>query len=407
MNEYVTVYNHKISIFQRTVTGGSTQNPTNYTYFIGRTTVNPPESDSASGTAATAGRRTKEFSGKTKEEVLAKAYNFFRQSASNTDISANPIKASEWIDICFERFYRHCEETTRKAYLRSCKELKEDLGDTLLQVLSPERLQNTIDNITEKGIAPVNVHKDYSFLNRCMKLAVSEGRLAVNPAESLVLPPKVINHNPIMTTKDIEAFIRECVKDQYGNLYLTILFCALRRGEGMGLCDGELHRDQGYITIYQQYRGETESIEKTKTRKNRTIYPPKIAFYIIEKQIEIRDKMKSDRGEENWEDTGDLIFTKPDGSPLSEKYVNKRYKQIVAKIGRPELHMHDLRRSSASVALYLSNNPKAVQNLLGHSSLGMTYYYCDSTVEQMTDFSEAQNKYYTDLFRKAKEDPPV
>ena len=151
---------------------------------------------------------------------------------------------------------------------------------------------------------------------------------------------------------------------------------------------------------FLQIRCETQSFEKTKTKKERTIYPPRPAFEVIRRQREKRDEYAKSPDHQN---DSNVLFCKPDVSPLNGHYVQKQFKAIARKIGSPGLHLHDFRRSSASVALYLSSAPTAVQNLLGHSALGMTYYYRDATQEQMEIFSSVQNDYYNELYKKASE----
>ena len=389
-NEPIVLYGHKISFFQKTV---YSQNGSLYQYLIGRTRIDDPKHPGK--------KMQKDFPGKDIEEVVSKAYMFFRQEETNPSLPADPVPFDEWAERCFGIMYRYQEPTTIRSWRQAHTKLVKELGSILLPAITAERFQQAFDHFYfDQGLYPTTIHKLHSLLNRYMKAAVTEGQIGANPAEHLSLPEKHIEHNDILTTEQIESLFRECANDRYGNAILLTLLCAFRRGEILGLCEDAVHEESGSIVISQQYRHETKSIANTKTHKTHTIYPPAIAFDIIKRQIRIRDYWKEENPE-LWENEHNLICTMPTGGPIGRSTLERHFKKIVAAIGRPELHLHDLRRSSASVALYLSNNPKAVQNLLGQDSLGMTFYYCAVTKEQMNEFASVQNDYYTNLFRNS------
>lgn len=392
-NERLSLFNHNITIYERPV-----QNPTGgsaYNYFYARTRISDPNNPSQ--------KKTKEFAGKSREEAISKAYVFLKNltaavATPTLSVSAPAYTFRAWADRCFSLMFRYFESTSLVSAKRYHNYLVNDLGEELLPTLTPERLQKTLDHLFfEKKLVPTSIHKAKSLMNRYLKAAVDEGQIVSNPAAHLSVPDIVIEHNDILTTEEIAVLIRECASDIYGNLILLYIFCAFRRGEGLGLSDEEVHEDSKSIVINQQFRDETKSIEKTKSKKKRTIYPPEIAFAIIRRQREIRERWKKENAE-FWNNEYNLICTNPYGGPIGVAGLNTHLKAMCAKFGRPELHLHDLRRSSASIAMYLSNNPKAVQALLGHATLGTTFYYCDTTKDQMTEFSRVQNEYYTKIY---------
>lgn len=397
MSNEIEIYGQRMTFSTKNV---HSRNGRVYQYVLGRMTL--PAQYGHNGQHQTSPRPPrKEFSGKTREEVVAKAYAFLRRE-HNTTLPEAPLTFGQWAETCFERMYRYREQTTITSYRRMNTYLMDDLGDILLPALTPQRLQQTIDTLVDRKLSPTRIHATYSLLNRYMKAAVAEGHLATNPAATLVLPPKRIEHHPILTTQEIEELFRLCQTASYGNFYLVTLLCALRRGEALGLSDDEVDERRGRITIRQQYRSSTKSFEKTKTKRMRTIYPPTLTFSIIERQLDLRESM-SQKKPSVWNNERGLIFTTRTGGPLNGTYVEECFKKVAASLGRPELTLHDLRRSSASIAMYLSGNPTAVQNMLGHTSLGMTYYYCEATSEQMQEFSHEQDVYYTELFKRAWE----
>ena len=49
-----------------------------------------------------------------------------------------------------------------------------------------------------------------------------------------------------------------------------------------------------------------------------------------------------------------------------------QFKRLLAQVGLPDIRFHDLRHTSATVLFSLGIHPKVVQEMLGHSQIGIT-----------------------------------
>lgn len=67
-----------------------------------------------------------------------------------------------------------------------------------------------------------------------------------------------------------------------------------------------------------------------------------------------------------------LVFAKPDGSPLQPQNVSQFFGNVIAKLELPRIRLHDLRHTSATLALLLGIHPKIVSERLGHSTINIT-----------------------------------
>jgi transposase-like protein len=74
---------------------------------------------------------------------------------------------------------------------------------------------------------------------------------------------------------------------------------------------------------------------------------------------------------EAWKPSG-LIFTNSDGSVLAPDVVSRRFRELTAKAGLPPIRFHDLRHTSASMALAAGVAMKVVSDRLGHSNTAIT-----------------------------------
>ncbi len=64
----------------------------------------------------------------------------------------------------------------------------------------------------------------------------------------------------------------------------------------------------------------------------------------------------------------DPLFTCPDGRPLLPQYVTKHFQLLSKWAGLPVIRLHDLRHTSASLALAAGVDLKVVSDRLGHST---------------------------------------
>ena len=67
-----------------------------------------------------------------------------------------------------------------------------------------------------------------------------------------------------------------------------------------------------------------------------------------------------------------LVFGHPDGSPRTPSTVTQQFKRTARKTGLPEVRLHDLRHTHASLMLQQGTDIKTISTRLGHSSVAFT-----------------------------------
>ena len=80
-----------------------------------------------------------------------------------------------------------------------------------------------------------------------------------------------------------------------------------------------------------------------------------------------------DRAGPLWRENG-LIFATESGTPLNRHNLGSRsFKPLLKRAGLPlSTRFHDLRHTCATLLLVQGVHPKVVQELLGHSNVGIT-----------------------------------
>ena len=74
---------------------------------------------------------------------------------------------------------------------------------------------------------------------------------------------------------------------------------------------------------------------------------------------------------DRWRDQ-DIVFCNPYGGYIEISNLHVAFKRVLKRAGLPDIRLHNLRHSAASILLSLEVNPKIVQELLGHSHISVT-----------------------------------
>jgi integrase len=86
---------------------------------------------------------------------------------------------------------------------------------------------------------------------------------------------------------------------------------------------------------------------------------------------QLQEKLKAGDEWEKWEG-GPLVFTTPIGTPLDPSNVLKQFQATLKAAGLPKLRFHDLRHSCATLLLAQGVSPRAIMEILGHSTITIT-----------------------------------
>ena len=72
-----------------------------------------------------------------------------------------------------------------------------------------------------------------------------------------------------------------------------------------------------------------------------------------------------------WQDRG-FIFTSAIGTPLEPRNMTREFKALLVAAALPNIRLHDLRHSCATLLLAQGVNPRVVMETLGHSQVSLT-----------------------------------
>ena len=226
-----------------------------------------------------------------------------------------------------------------------------------------------------KPKSPALVHRCYGILAGILDVAVRDHRLASNPARGVALPRKVSREHRYLTHEQLHRLAD--ASGEHGTLILLLGYTGLRWGEATALRvkDVDLSRRRLHIVENAVFvRGEV-IVGSPKTHKRRSVPFPALLSEGLGEALEGKS-------------VDDLVFPGRFGEHQTTPTIrqNSWFDKALVTAGLVSMTIHDLRHTTASLAVSAGANVKAVQRMLGHASAAMTLdVYADLFNDDLDD----------------------
>lgn len=258
----------------------------------------------------------------------------------------------------------------RKDY-RLC--IKDALGDLHLSQLTPEVIEEWWVSLPDH---PTQNARAYSLLKSVLKDAVRQKVIASNPCELTTAgKPDPEHQGEALTVPEVLAYL-QAVPEHYRLMLMTGAWCSLRSGEIRGLRRRDVDLEAKTITVAQAAsRARTGKDGKYEWR----IAGPKTAagrrtVAMPDVMIEPMRTWIANLPVSNNRDA--LLFPASDHhSPIPSSVLWKAHTKGRNAIDRPNLTVHDLRRTAATLAAQGGATTREVMRLLGHTTVGVAMIY--------------------------------
>ncbi len=258
------------------------------------------------------------------------------------------------------------------------------LGRIRLSKLSPEMVQQMVADLEDpekckksgkRLLAPRTVKQVLAVLHTALQVAVRWRKITFNPCEA-VIPPKV-EKSEITTLQPHECLMLLALVtgDRLEGVVTLGLTTGLRLGEIMGLHWVDVDLEERMLRVKHQVRriprqGLLESAPKSKSSR-RPIVLTEIGIEALYRQQERIEVMKLAAGQERWKEHG-LVFPNTLGKRWEPRAVEQRLDRFLAGTDLPRVTPHGLRHSTATLLRALHVDMKVIQEILGHTQIGLT-----------------------------------
>jgi integrase len=225
------------------------------------------------------------------------------------------------------------------------------------------------------GLAPRSVAACRRVLSQALKDAVRWGLLIRNPMDA-VDPPRVVDAE-MVTWSDTQAraFLDAVAGDRLYAMWVLFQTTGVRRGELAGLRWDDVELDRATMAIVRNRvsagRGKAVSTHQPKTRRGRRNVALDVTSVEVlrrHRPVQLEERMRLGPA---WVDSG-YVFCGVDGAALHPDTITASFKSIIGNLDVPQIRLHDLRHTSATLALKAGIHPKVVSERFGHATVSIT-----------------------------------
>jgi integrase len=279
-----------------------------------------------------------------------------------------------------------------------------EFGNVPIRDITPHSIQAFVSSLSQRR-EPGTVRNVYAALRNCLNTAVRLRMLSTNPCQGVRLPRSPREQQLFLTPAEIQLLATEISRpvamhggkpvrlpsgeprrqkphpshQQHKILVLTAAYTGLRSGELLALRREDVDLLHGRLFVRRALKTyadpnndgrEVFEFGPTKTHQIRTVSLPKFLVGLLEEHLS--ESVLISR------DPGALIFpsaTDPSLPMRHNLWYRRHFKPAVRRALPKEKHglrFHDLRHTCASLLIAQGVHAKAIQERLGHSSIGIT-----------------------------------
>jgi integrase len=254
------------------------------------------------------------------------------------------------------------------------------LGSFSLRDLSSSKVRNWNAELARSRAS--TAAKAYRLLSTIMRTAVTDGLVLSSPCRVKGAGAEHPSERPLATIAEVKA-LTEAMPERLQLVVLLATWCQMRRGEILGLrrCDVDSLRTT--VRIDQSRTISTAGNSIVKSPKSpagrRTLAVPPHVMSVIESHLDRFTSPEPDA----------LVFTMPNGTPLPAGVLQRAWSKARSSVGRPDLHLHDLRHTGLTFAAATGATTAELMKRAGHASAEAALRYQHSTRERDRVLAEA------------------
>ena len=268
------------------------------------------------------------------------------------------IYLQEWLAVTRSRV----RPRTYDAYELSLHRIERLLGTVPLTRLNPHLVQRAYAELLACGLSPRTVLQSHAVLHRALRQARHWG-LTNSLATDLVAVPRPRQREMrALSAAQLATLLASSRSSHWYPLWVLLGTAGLRIGEALGLKWSDVDMVAGRLHVrraLQRQRGRgLVFVEPKSYRSRRMVFLCELAVDAL-----------SELGQHS---DGELVFLNRQGLPQDASSVTDALKVALDRAGLPQIRVHDLRHTTATVLLEAGTHPKLVQDLLGHSTVALT-----------------------------------
>jgi integrase len=257
------------------------------------------------------------------------------------------------------------------------KYISPKLGMIPLSKLDTALIREWRAGLLDTGVTQGMAAKAYRLLRAILNTAVDEDNLiSTNPCRIKGAGLENAAERPFLSIDQVMTLAVR-VPDRWRAFILLTTFASLRWGEITALTRAEVDLVNCEVRIRRQFLERSTGVVEVGPPKSRagsrTVSFPELILPDLQEHLE----KFSGSGRDG------LVFCALKGQPLRRSDFNKSVKwhELVAEIGVPNLHLHDLRHTGNTLAASSGASLKDLMTRMGHDSPAAALIYQHATRE--------------------------
>jgi len=316
----------------------------------------------------------KEYVCKTQREAVLKL-----REAQNALAQGRPVKfESQTLRVFLTRWLESQRITVKPGTLRSYawavdKHLIPGLGSYQLQKLSPQELQQFINEKNGSGLGAKSVKIIRDTLRAALNQAMKWGLVYRNVA-TLVMPPRQQREQSrVWSASEANAFLELIAGHELEGIFRLALCFGVRQGEILALTwdDIDFEGRRFYIRATQQRVDRSLVSVAPKTPSSRRVVPLALGLGSLLAARRLKQQEQRELAAGDWEESN-IIFTTSRGTRLDANNLRRSHRSLVHLAELPYIPFHSMRKTAASLLKERGLTDQEIATILGHSSTETT-----------------------------------
>lgn len=319
------------------------------------------------------GFRTKREAEAALEEVLSSVRDGSVTSRSSATLG-------EFLDGWLVTQKQRLKRTTHASYGVAVDRVRAQLGQVKLQALTPLQIEAFYADLSERGskrgrpLTGKTIRNTHVVLRKALADAERLGLVSRNPASVARPPAQERSEHRTWSSEELREFFDVIADHRLRGAYVLLATTGMRRGEVLGLRWRDVDLDAGELAVLQSLTtvGYELIFSTPKTARSR-----RVVFLDPDTVRELRSHRRRQREERlaagpAWDGSDGLVFTDELGGAVHPDWFRREFARQTRQAGFPQIRLHDLRHTYATLALKAGVHPKVVSERLGHATVGIT-----------------------------------
>ncbi len=242
------------------------------------------------------------------------------------------------------------------------------VGNVRLDGFSADEVERLYSTLKQAGRSAAMRAKVHAALRSALNNAKRRGLIVVSPLDTVNPPRHRTGPVSSLTVKQTVTFLESVAEHRLGALFVLAVTTGLRQGELFGLRWDDVdfeHRSVWVRHAVQEIDGELNIVEPKTQHSKREVRIAPFAVAALRRRKRLAKKEPHN---------SDFVFTSPRGDLLRKSnFLRRVYFPLRDAARLPKvIRFHDLRHTFASIHLQRGENPKVVQEALGHADVAFT-----------------------------------